>query len=158
MVYDTINKGTLGIMKIFLSICLLLAAITSFAKEVSEIVKTKVPVTEVITPFVDGKDGSKKQPDTIRNQQRIMCLGDSITVGYTDNPTWNVPFKFGYRSKLYTLLKNAGYNFTFVGDSPQPWNKMSGDPSHGGTYRPKLIYAISGRTIIREVEEHQSPP
>lgn len=138
MVYGTINKGTLGIMKIFLSICLLLAAITSFAKEVSEIVKTKVPVTELITPFVDGKDGSKKQPDTVRNQLRIMCLGDSITVGYTDNPTWNVPFKFGYRSRLYTLLKDAGYNFRFVGDSPQPWNKMSGDPSHGGTYRPKL--------------------
>ena len=67
---------------------------------------------------------------------RIMCLGDSITVGYTDNPHWKVPFKFGYRSRLYTLLKGAGYYFTFVGDSPQPWNKMSGDPTHGGTYKP----------------------
>ena len=67
---------------------------------------------------------------------RIMCLGDSITVGYTDNPHWKVPFKFGYRSRLYTLLKGAGYHFTFVGDSPQPWNKMSGDPTHGGTYKP----------------------
>jgi len=67
---------------------------------------------------------------------RIMCLGDSITVGYTDNPHWKVPFKFGYRSRLYTLLKGAGYHFTFVGDSPQPWNKTSGDPSHGGTYKP----------------------
>ena len=69
---------------------------------------------------------------------RIMCLGDSITVGYTDNPHWKVPFKFGYRSRLYTLLKGAGYHFTFVGDSPQPWNKTSGDPTHGGSYKPKF--------------------
>ncbi|WDE99391.1 alpha/beta hydrolase fold domain-containing protein [Lentisphaera profundi] len=69
---------------------------------------------------------------------RIMCLGDSITVGYTDNPIWKVPFKFGYRSRLYTLLKKAGYNFTFVGDSPQPWSKGSGDPTHGGTYKPEF--------------------
>ena len=39
---------------------------------------------------------------------RIMCLGDSITVGYTDNPHWKEPFKFGYRSRLYKLLKGAG--------------------------------------------------
>jgi lysophospholipase L1-like esterase len=69
---------------------------------------------------------------------RIMCLGDSITVGYTDNPHWKEPFKFGYRSQLYKLLKEAEYHFTFVGDSRQPWNKMSGDPSHNGTYKPKF--------------------
>jgi lysophospholipase L1-like esterase len=69
---------------------------------------------------------------------RIMCLGDSITVGYTDNPIWKVPYKFGYRSRLYKQLKKAGYNFKFVGNSPQPWNKMSGDPSHGGTYKPEF--------------------
>jgi len=69
---------------------------------------------------------------------RIMCLGDSITVGYTDNSIWNEPFKFGYRSRLYTLLKDAGYDFRFVGDSPHPWNKASGDPSHGGTYKPEF--------------------
>ena len=83
---------------------------------------------------------------------RIMCLGDSITVGYTDNPHWKVPFKFGYRSRLYTLLKGAGYYFTFVGDSPQPWNKMSGDPTHGGTYKPAFDCAILGLTIIRAEE------
>ena len=69
---------------------------------------------------------------------RIMCIGDSITVGYTDNPIWKEPFKFGYRSKLYTLLKDAGYHFQFVGDSPQPWNNRSGDPTHGGTYKPEF--------------------
>lgn len=69
---------------------------------------------------------------------RIMPLGDSITAGYTDNPAWNEPFNFGYRSGLYTLLKNAGYHFQFVGGSPQPWNKQSGDPSGNGTVTPAL--------------------
>ena len=70
---------------------------------------------------------------------RIMCLGDSITAGYTDNPTWaNHPFMFGYRSGLYTRLTNAGYNFKFVGASPEPWNGTSGDPTYGGTYTPAL--------------------
>jgi hypothetical protein len=67
-----------------------------------------------------------------------MPLGDSITTGYTDNPTWNQPFKFGYRSGLYTRLTNAGYNFQFVGGSAEPWNKAFGDPTHGGTYKPAL--------------------
>lgn len=70
---------------------------------------------------------------------RIMCLGDSITVGYTDNPDWaNHPFKFGYRSGLYTCLTNAGYNFKLVGGSTEPWTGISGDPTHGGTYTPAL--------------------
>jgi lysophospholipase L1-like esterase len=70
---------------------------------------------------------------------RIMCLGDSITVGYTDNPSWaNHPFMFGYRSGLYTRLTNAGYNFLFVGASTEPWTGISGDPTNGGTYTPEL--------------------
>lgn len=69
---------------------------------------------------------------------RIMPLGDSITAGYTNNPTWTVDFKFGYRSGLYTLLKNAGYNFQFVGGSAEPWNNAFGDPTRGGTYTPTL--------------------
>jgi hypothetical protein len=51
-----------------------------------------------------------------------MCLGDSITAGYTDNPDWNVPFEFGYRSGLYTLLAAAGHDIQFVGESPEPWD------------------------------------
>ncbi len=69
---------------------------------------------------------------------RIMCLGDSITAGYTDNPTWSVSFMFGYRSGLYTRLTNAGYNFLFVGGSAEPWNNAFGDPSRSGTYKPTL--------------------
>jgi hypothetical protein len=57
---------------------------------------------------------------------RIMPLGDSITAGYTDNPDWNVPFGFGYRSGLYTRLTNAGYSFQFVGGSTEPWTGIDG--------------------------------
>ncbi len=69
---------------------------------------------------------------------RIMPLGDSITAGYTDNPHWTVDFEFGYRSGLYTRLTKAGYDFTFVGGSPEPWVSKYGDPTRGGTYKPKL--------------------
>jgi lysophospholipase L1-like esterase len=61
---------------------------------------------------------------------RIMPLGDSITAGYTDNPKWQHPFEFGYRSGLYKLLKNAGYNFQFVGESPEPWDGKWRVPSN----------------------------
>ncbi len=69
---------------------------------------------------------------------RIMPLGDSITAGYTDNPNWNVPFEFGYRSRLYTLLTNAGYDFVLVGGSLEPFNNIYGDPTKGGTVSPPL--------------------
>lgn len=59
---------------------------------------------------------------------RIECVGDSITAGYTDNPNWNVPFQFGYRSGLYTRLTNAGCPFQFVGASLEPWDGIFGVP------------------------------
>lgn len=61
---------------------------------------------------------------------RIMPLGDSITAGYTNNPDWKHPFEFGYRSGLYKLLTNAGYNFQFVGGSPEPWDGKWRVPSN----------------------------
>lgn len=61
---------------------------------------------------------------------RIMPLGDSITAGYTDNPKWQHPFNFGYRSGLYTLLTEAGYKFQFVGESPEPWDGKWRVPSN----------------------------
>ena len=67
-----------------------------------------------------------------------MSLGDSITVGYTDNSKWTHPFEFGYRNGLYRRLKDAGYCFIFVGDSKEPFNNRFGDPTHGGTVNPKL--------------------
>ena len=59
---------------------------------------------------------------------RIMPVGDSITAGYTDNPTWTVPFGFGYRSGLYTRLTQSGLPFTFVGTSPEPFDNKFGTP------------------------------
>jgi hypothetical protein len=58
---------------------------------------------------------------------RIMPLGDSITVGTTNATvvnamTGNGIFSFGYRGPLYTKLTDAGYDFQFVGASPEPWN------------------------------------
>jgi lysophospholipase L1-like esterase len=70
-----------------------------------------------------GAPGAK--PDS---PLRIMCVGDSITAGYTDNPKWNVPFEFGYRGALYTRLTNAGYRVQFVGESPEPWDGRFGKP------------------------------
>ena len=70
---------------------------------------------------------------------RIMPVGDSITAGYTDNPAWNATFDFGYRSRLYHLLSEAGYDFVFVGKSAAPFNFHTtryGDPAKGGTVRP----------------------
>jgi len=59
---------------------------------------------------------------------RIMMLGDSITAGYTDNPTWNVAYGFGAESGLYTRLNNANYPFQFVGGSQEPFNGAFGVP------------------------------
>lgn len=47
-------------------------------------------------------------------------VGDSVTAGYTDNPTWSVPFTFGFRGPLYEQLKAAGKNFQFVGGRHAP--------------------------------------
>ena len=52
---------------------------------------------------------------------RIMPVGDSITAGTTD-ANWTYPFSFSYRGALYTQLTGAGYDFQFVGESPEPWN------------------------------------
>jgi len=63
-------------------------------------------------------------------------MGDSITAGYTDNPTWGHQFMFGYRADLYTLLDNSGIEVQYMGSSLEPWNSIWGGPSHGGTYTP----------------------
>ena len=60
---------------------------------------------------------------------RILCVGDSITAGYT-NPKWQPPFEFGYRSGLYTRLLKGGYHFQFVGASPQPWSGAYPKPTN----------------------------
>ena len=72
----------------------------------------------------------------------IMPLGDSITAGYTDNPDWNVPFSFGYRSGLYTRMTNANYPFQYVGASQEPWNGIFGVP--------KSVTGIDLRTVNQD--------
>jgi len=57
---------------------------------------------------------------TPANPLRIMPMGDSITVGYTNADWSGGAFEFGYRSGLYSLLSNAGYDFRFIGSSTEP--------------------------------------
>jgi hypothetical protein len=68
------------------------------------------------------------------NPLRIMVVGDSISVGYTDNPKWTEPFEFGFRTGLYARLTNSGMAVQFVGNSPEPWNRKFGVPTNS----PKL--------------------
>ena len=72
-------------------------------------------------------------PSRAATPVRIMCVGDSITAGYTDNPGWNVPFEHGYRSGLYTRLTAAGHDVLLVGASPEPWNGVFGTPRNTPT-------------------------
>jgi hypothetical protein len=55
-----------------------------------------------------------------------------------------------YRSGLYTRLTNAGYNFQFVGASPEPWNGHSGDPTNGGAYSQRV--EVRRRDVFAIVE------
>lgn len=64
---------------------------------------------------------------------RILCVGDSITAGYTDNSKWSVPFEFGYRSGLYSCLTRDGNPVKLVGDSLEPWNGVFGKPQNTPT-------------------------
>lgn len=75
---------------------------------------------------------------------RIMPMGDSITVGYTNADWTGGAFEFGYRSGLYTLLSNAGYGFRFVGSSTEPWtyrDPITTDPA----WPPALNLATLGQ-------------
>jgi lysophospholipase L1-like esterase len=76
---------------------------------------------------------------------KIMALGDSITAGYTDNPTWSVAFNFGYRSGLYQCLFDAKTNVQFVGTSAEPFNNLYGDPTLGGTVKPEFDLRLLGQ-------------
>jgi hypothetical protein len=64
------------------------------------------------------------------NPCRILAIGDSISVGYTDNPDWTLPYQFGFRSGLYTRLTNSGMSVQFVGKSAEPWDGKYGVPTN----------------------------
>ncbi len=91
-----------------------------------------------------------------------MPLGDSITAGYMDNPVWDHPFEFGYRSGLHKRMTAAGQDFVFVGESPEPFCGKHGDPTHGGSVLPAYDLrtwgqahhrGYSGRKI-RDIHQH----
>ena len=69
-------------------------------------------------------------PVLAENPYRLLVVGDSISVGYTDNPTWSVPYQFGFRSDLYTRLANSGFAVQLVGGSPEPWDGKFGIPAN----------------------------
>jgi lysophospholipase L1-like esterase len=77
------------------------------------------------------------------NAYNIMPVGDSITAGYEDNPTWTYPYSYGYRADLYGSLEtnfNAGTGiaFNYVGTSAEPLNGASGNPTSIATNVPNL--------------------
>lgn len=51
------------------------------------------------------------------NKPKVMCVGDSITVGFTDQPIWTHPFRHGYREGIFNRM---GSNIEFVGGSVEP--------------------------------------
>lgn len=53
---------------------------------------------------------------------RIMPVGDSITAGYYDNPTWSHVYDSGYRGDLYDKLTANGIGVNYVGTSGEPRN------------------------------------
>ncbi|QIW98678.1 hypothetical protein AMS68_004196 [Peltaster fructicola] len=65
-------------------------------------------------------------------QLKVLCLGDSITVGIGDGHPILQGLNNGYRLDLYNFLMNAGVSPQFVGsqvsgtDNPQPHNEGYG--------------------------------
>jgi len=68
----------------------------------------------VLSPLSFAVEAAPSSADekTSAKPLRILCVGDSITAGYTDNPKWNVPFEFGYRQGLFERLQKAGYQIS----------------------------------------------
>ena len=83
--------------------------------------------------------------DTTVYHARIMPLGDSITFGETASGTDG-----GYRSRLETLLGNAGVSVDFVGTR----NDGPGDNDHEGTPGHTLNQINSG--VISDL--NNNPP
>jgi lysophospholipase L1-like esterase len=64
---------------------------------------------------------------------KILPLGNSITFDERSNDTRYIGEKAGYRRWLYNLLKNAGFNFDFVGSEHAGGNYLpAGYDDNGG--------------------------
>ncbi len=85
-----------------------------------------------ITPITPAPPAASA-PNPLRTRQvRILCLGDSMTVGSENNAG---SFR-SYRGRLQQLLANAGINADFIGTSHLT-PAIGGDPDHegyGGAY------------------------
>jgi len=63
----------------------------------------------------------------------ILPLGNSITSDNRTNDLRNIGERAGYRAPLYNLLKNAGYNFDFLGSEHSGGNYLpAGYDEHAG--------------------------
>ena len=69
---------------------------------------------------------------------KIMPLGDSITEGQGDDPTWDTTDDgytaiVGYRERLFNLLTAGGYKFRFVGNVVLGYDNVPSNSPHYGT-------------------------
>ncbi|MCB9211012.1 MAG: hypothetical protein H6609_16720, partial [Ignavibacteriales bacterium] len=70
---------------------------------------------------------------TASTKINILPLGNSITYDSRINDTRNIGEQAGYRIHLYNLLKNAGYNFDFIGSEHSGGNFLpAGYDEHAG--------------------------
>jgi hypothetical protein len=77
-----------------------------------------------LVAFLVGCSSAENHLKHSRRPLRILPVGDSITAGYTDNPSWRVPFEFGYRGPLFQMLRSNGIPVQFVGSCEEPWNGL----------------------------------
>ncbi len=77
-----------------------------------------------------------------QDQLRILPLGNSLTYGYMSG-TEQEGDLVGYRFRLYTLLNEAGYNFTFLGHISSGYNIMPPDCSKNGSILGVQAYQLA---------------
>ncbi len=85
---------------------------------------------------------------------KILPLGNSITYDDRANDTRNVGEKAGYRRWLYNLLKQAGYNFNFIGSEHSGGNYLpAGYDDNGGfpgITDDELLYLLQTGHLVQD--------
>ncbi|MFZ1289722.1 MAG: LamG-like jellyroll fold domain-containing protein [Melioribacteraceae bacterium] len=100
---------------------------------------------------------SKPQVDQIK----ILPLGNSETFDERVNDTRNIGDKDGYRGPLYSMLKNAGFKFDFVGSEhsggnilPAGYDENGGFPGRSDSELLTLLktgYLYKNQSVDRQV-------
>jgi lysophospholipase L1-like esterase len=81
---------------------------------------------------------------------RIMPLGDSITMGFSNDSL----VQGGYRNRLYDILTTAGYNVDFVGTQTDSNNSSLPDYNHQGMGGYRIDQIDSGLSgWLRVIED-----